>query len=208
MRVSKKKRPKSRVVSMQRTREALIQAGIELFAEKGLDAPSLDEICDRAGYTRGAFYVHFADRDDFIVAVMAQFGERFLDAVIASASVEADGEGGLVETARRFIGTFEAGGYPLMAAQGVRPHQLIQACARSPKIRERYAELVRVGVMRLGQVVQVDQTKRRVRTDVDPNEIAQLLITVIAGAQTLWDMGVPVDVPGMAKGVLTMLSFA
>src|SRR5262252_1452795 len=68
MRTPKKKRPKFRVASMQRTREALIQAGIELFAEKGLDAPSLDEICDRAGYTRGAFYVHFADRDEFVVA--------------------------------------------------------------------------------------------------------------------------------------------
>jgi AcrR family transcriptional regulator len=208
MRTLQKKRPRSRVASMQRTRDALVQAGIELFAEKGLDAPSLDEICDRAGYTRGAFYVHFADRDEFVVAVMAQFGERFLDAVIAGAAAEAEREGGLAETARRFIGVFETGGYPLMVTHGVRPHQLMQACARSPKIRERYGELVRAGVARLGAVVQADQGKRRVRTDIEHEEIAQLLITLIAGAQTLWDIGVDVDVPRMAKAMLRMLSYA
>jgi AcrR family transcriptional regulator len=207
MRPLKKKRPRSRVASMQRTREALIQAGIELFAARGLDAPSLDEICDRAGYTRGAFYVHFADRDDFVVDVMAEVGARFLDAVIAGAAAEADGEGGLAETARRFVGAFETGGYPLMVAHGVRPHQLMQACARSAKIRERYVELVRAGIARLGRVVHVDQAKRRVRTDVEYEEIAQILVTLIAGAQTLWDIGVDVDLPRISKAVLRMLSY-
>ncbi len=56
------KKPVSRDETKQRTRDALIQAGLELFTEQGLDVPSLDAICDRAGFTRGAFYVHFADR--------------------------------------------------------------------------------------------------------------------------------------------------
>src|SRR5262249_29242412 len=148
------------------------------------------------------------DRDEFVVGVMAQFGEQFLDAVITSAGATEDDEGGLAETTRRFVNAFHAGGYPLMTAHGVRPHQLIQACARSPKIRERYVELIRAGVLRLGQVVHVDQAKRRVRTDVEYEEIAQLLIAIIAGAQTLWDIGVDVDVPRMAKAVLRMLSYA
>ena len=48
----------------QETREALISAALAEFAEHGFDAPSLDAICARAGYTRGAFYVHFRDRSD------------------------------------------------------------------------------------------------------------------------------------------------
>jgi AcrR family transcriptional regulator len=192
---------------MQRTREALVQAGIQLFAERGLDAPSLDEICDRAGYTRGAFYVHFGDRDAFLVAVMAEVGTRFIDAVIATAEPGPEGEGGLAETARRFLGAFETGGYPLMAAQGVRPHQLIQACARSPKIRERYVELVRAATFRLGQVVHADQRKRRVRIDVEYEEIALILLALIMGAQTLWDLGVNVDVPRLARAMLKMLAY-
>jgi TetR/AcrR family transcriptional regulator, transcriptional repressor for nem operon len=210
MGMSKKKRPRprSRVVSMQRTREALVEAGIELFSQKGLDAPSLDEICDRAGFTRGAFYVHFEDRDAFLVAVMAEVGSRFLEGVIARVTSEdADASGGLAETARRFVGAFEAGGYPLMAAQGVRPHQLMQACARSPKIRERYVELVRAGINLVGQVVHADQGRRKVRTDIEYEEVARVLITLIAGAQTLWDIGVDVDVPRLSRSMLRMLAY-
>ena len=50
----------------QETREALLQAAMAEFAEKGLDLPSLDAICARAGFTRGAFYVHFRDREELV----------------------------------------------------------------------------------------------------------------------------------------------
>src|SRR5262245_37416602 len=51
--------PTTREFGKQETREALLRAGMEMFAEQGLDAPSLDALCARAGFTRGAFYVHF-----------------------------------------------------------------------------------------------------------------------------------------------------
>ena len=51
------------------TRQALLAGRAAELIEHGLDAPSLDAICARAGFTRGAFYVHFKDRDDFLVAV-------------------------------------------------------------------------------------------------------------------------------------------
>src|SRR5262245_54025434 len=61
------------------TREALIMAAFEEFGAHGLEAPSLDAICARAGYTRGAFYVHFKDRDELIAAVMERVLKRFMD---------------------------------------------------------------------------------------------------------------------------------
>ena len=60
---------RSRAESKEFTRQALLKAGLLELIEHGLDTPSLDAICARAGYTRGAFYVHFKDRDDFLVAV-------------------------------------------------------------------------------------------------------------------------------------------
>jgi len=49
-----------------------------------LDTPSLDDICDRAGFTRGAFYVHFADREALLVAVMDHVGESFVPGSVHS----------------------------------------------------------------------------------------------------------------------------
>ncbi|WGM40301.1 TetR/AcrR family transcriptional regulator [Caulobacter sp. NIBR1757] len=55
-----------------RTRQALAAAAAELIAEKGWDRTSLDEICARAGMTRGAFHGNFESRDALFLAVMEQ----------------------------------------------------------------------------------------------------------------------------------------
>src|SRR4249919_2412241 len=81
---------KSRDDAKRETREALIAAGVAAFAEEGIDAPSLDSICARAGYTRGAFYVHFKDRDDFLIAVMERAIGGFLDALTPSGEAGRD----------------------------------------------------------------------------------------------------------------------
>src|SRR6185436_7358643 len=92
--------PRRRSEAKQETREALIAAALAEFAEHGLDAPSLDAICARAGYTRGAFYVHFRDRADLLVAVVEHAMTVFMDAVIATG-----GEGhDLERTIDRFAG--------------------------------------------------------------------------------------------------------
>ena len=43
------------------TRERLIDAAIDVFAEKGVLGASVEEICEDAGFTRGAFYSNFDD---------------------------------------------------------------------------------------------------------------------------------------------------
>src|SRR5512138_9274 len=75
---------RSRAETKEATRQALLIAGLAELVEHGLDAPSLDAICARAGYTRGAFYVHFRDRTDLLVAVVEHAMSGFIDAVIAS----------------------------------------------------------------------------------------------------------------------------
>src|SRR5437762_1712024 len=104
---------RTRKEAMVQTRNALIEAGMAAFAAEGLDA-SLDGICARAGYTRGAFYVHFEDRDDFLVAVMERVGATFLEGVFAGRS--------LPTTISRFVEAVVSGAYPLTAKSGVKPH--------------------------------------------------------------------------------------
>jgi AcrR family transcriptional regulator len=55
-----------------RTRRALVSAAAGLIAEKGFERTSLDEICARAGMTRGAFHGNFESRDALFMAVMEQ----------------------------------------------------------------------------------------------------------------------------------------
>ena len=54
------------------TRERLIDAAVVLFAEKGVLGASVEEICERAEFTRGAFYSNFADKDALVHALIEQ----------------------------------------------------------------------------------------------------------------------------------------
>jgi AcrR family transcriptional regulator len=191
-----------RAVAKEATREALVKAAIELFGEEGLDAPSLDAICERAGFTRGAFYVHFPDRDAFLEAVMERLGVEFLDAVLG---VAGDEDAGLAGTSARFMGTVAKGNYPLMREGGVRPHQLLDACARSPAIRARYVALATESVARLARIVRADQKRGVLRNDIDARSIATILLAAIIGVQTMNDLRMPVDLPRTSLSILRLL---
>jgi TetR/AcrR family transcriptional repressor of nem operon len=182
----------------QETREALIRAGMALFAEQGLDAPSLDAICARAGFTRGAFYVHFEDREAFIVAVMESATASFLDAVLSARGEELD--------LRRIVGAFveavRGGGAPLFG--DVPMHQFLAACARSDALRARYVELIEEAVARVAAAVRAGQEAERVRRDVPADALAGLLVTIALGAFMLREVGAPIDVPRYGGAVLKL----
>lgn len=191
-----------RQAAKEKSRRALVEAGIELFAEQGLDGPSLDAICKQAGYTRGAFYVHFADRDDFLVAVMEHIGRPIVEQLVAT-----DGEPeGLASIAARFLAAFRDGSYPLSPAGGIRPHQLLDACARSPQIRALYVELIGDVIGRLRGAIEADQSAGRLRGDLDPAVLASSLLVLVVGAQTVAELGVPIDLGATTQLVFAMLT--
>ncbi len=196
------KKPVSREQAKQKTRDALLEAGARLIAEHGLDV-SLDAICDEAGFTRGAFYVHFEDRDAFLEVVMERLGAQFLDAVLG---VAGDEESGLLATASRFFRAVAEGDYPLMRDGGVRPHQLLDACARSPSIRKRYVALADESVARLTKIVRADQRASKIRDDVEARSIATILLAAIIGVQTMNDLRMPVELPKTGLAALRLLA--
>lgn len=52
------------------TRERLIDAAAEVFAEDGLQGASVESICSRAGFTRGAFYSNFSSKEQLFLATL------------------------------------------------------------------------------------------------------------------------------------------
>jgi AcrR family transcriptional regulator len=65
----------------QQTRDALITAAAQVFAERGFHGASLDEVAAVAGFTKGAVYSNFKGKDDLFVAVLESRYRRNLEAL-------------------------------------------------------------------------------------------------------------------------------
>lgn len=50
----------------------LLEAAERVFAEKGIEGASIAELCAAAGFTRGAFYSNFADKQELFFALFEQ----------------------------------------------------------------------------------------------------------------------------------------
>jgi len=52
------------------TRAALLRAADHVFAERGFNAASVEEIAERAGFSRGAFYANFDHKADALLTLL------------------------------------------------------------------------------------------------------------------------------------------
>src|SRR5687767_463459 len=81
---------RSRQQIRDETRRRLIDAAAHVFAEHGLAKARLEDICTRAGYTRGAFHWHFTSKEELLLAVLR---DRMLSRVAATDVVVASARG-------------------------------------------------------------------------------------------------------------------
>jgi AcrR family transcriptional regulator len=124
---------KTRLESRQETRARLLVAAWEVFSERGFGAASVEEVAARAGFTRGAFYSNFADKEEIFLALM---DDRLASRIAGVAAVmRSSSPGALFADLRAWnAGIDEDPAWlPLMAE--FRAHAL-----RSESARERLAE--------------------------------------------------------------------
>lgn len=74
----------------EHTRARLLEAAAAVFAEVGLEGASVEAICDRAGFTRGAFYSNFESKDELFLHLASDFAEGRLGHVRARLAASAE----------------------------------------------------------------------------------------------------------------------
>ena len=54
-------------------REQILDAAVQVFAERGLHEARMDDIAERSGLSKGALYLYYKSKDAIIAALMRQF---------------------------------------------------------------------------------------------------------------------------------------
>lgn len=71
----------SRTNAKARTRAKLLRAASQVFATQGFNGATVEEIAERAGFTRGAFYANFSDKADALLTLLEEERGKDMDEV-------------------------------------------------------------------------------------------------------------------------------
>lgn len=71
-----------------RTRANLLDAAFAVFAAKGFGRVSIEEVCEAAGYSRGAFYSNFDSLDELFFALYQQRADLIADQVSGALALD------------------------------------------------------------------------------------------------------------------------
>lgn len=66
----------SRQAQRETGRAKLMKAALGVFSRKGFQDTSVEDICLAAGYSKGGFYFHFRGKDDLLLRLVEEAGER------------------------------------------------------------------------------------------------------------------------------------
>ncbi len=178
------------VRSRENTRGRLMDAALEVFALVGLDGASVEAICERAGFTRGAFYSNFASKDELFLAIIARLAEAKLEEVEARVRDlgEMDAPLGPTEITHR-VADLSVGPSIDPALTG----EIRAQALRDPEMARAYLQWQDGMIARIAQIVSslVDTYGFRLRLPAD--EVARLFVEIAEDTSTraaLQGMGV------------------
>jgi TetR/AcrR family transcriptional regulator, transcriptional repressor for nem operon len=80
----------TRTKPAEERRAELLAAGQALFLARGIAATSLEDITQRAGVSKGLFYLYFHSKEDLVLALQEQFSNQVAACMRAAADVRAD----------------------------------------------------------------------------------------------------------------------
>ena len=65
-------------------KQLIMDKALELFAEQGFEATSVQQITDRCGISKGAFYLSFKSKEELIFALIDSFMMQFVAGIVQS----------------------------------------------------------------------------------------------------------------------------
>jgi len=180
----------TRAESQARTREQLLETAKELFLRDGYSMTSLEKVADEAGYSKGAVYSNFRNKDELCLAVLDRIHDEQV-ALIAETLVGAEDMEGLLSAfqawAERSIGDEAWTALEVEFATNARRDPRIRAelASRDKAIRDSIAGLLTGFAERFGITLPMP---------ADDAATALLSLGIGLGVQRAIDPSIPVRV--------------
>jgi AcrR family transcriptional regulator len=172
-------------------RNAIWDAAIDLFFEKGFDETTVDEIAARAGTSRRSFFRHFESKSDLMAQPVVEWGASLVSAIDSCPPSFSIGEmfrEVVLKVAQK-------------SASNPRSGKLMQIAGKYPAARD--AQLSRVAAVQ-DRVTQA--FSKRCKDDITAHLLAGLVFAVLGSTHQVWFEKGEKDIAGTAQKTFSALS--
>ncbi len=161
----------------QQTREYLLHAAAQVFAERGFHEATIDEVASAAGFTKGAVYSNFKNKEDLFLALLEDAYAKDTAAIketLGASDVPPEARlGDFVRMMRN-----EMAQMPDLGALYLEFHLY---ALRNPSARERMNELERADVRAIAEIIESERTQREIEIDDPVERTARIIVALFRG---------------------------
>lgn len=174
-----------RATRQEQTRTRLLDAAAEVFARSGFHAATVDDVAEAAGYTKGAVYSNFANKDALFIALLDRHLDRQFDQL--DQLFETDTDHGLHDALQHETERAMRTGTRF----GLLTMEFWLYAMRNPVVREQLAARYDRMRRRLAELIGQRRAARDVAPGRSPDDQAALVLALDAGLflQQLADPG-------------------
>ncbi len=162
----------------QQTRDHLLAAAAEVFAERGFHGASLDEVAAVAGFTKGAVYSNFKNKEDLFLALFKANFDREMDALRATLT---DSKAPPENRISDFVGLIRDQTKQSGSNFSVLYQEFWLYAARNPVVREQLIRIDDEGARALAQILQSENERVGVEPLKSPLQTARLVEILFRG---------------------------
>ena len=170
------------------TRDRILAAAAEVFAERGYEGAAVSDIARRAGFTTGAIYGRFRDKAELLLEVVRGVLESQQEAAVLAASA---GEDAMSSRFNELVGEFVDANREASRALVLEAHV---AARRDETVGALLRDFQSKRLDGLRDLVADAQKKGEVADGLDPITVATLFLAIPLGIVLLDAAGV--EVPG------------
>lgn len=181
---STSRQPGRRAKRSEETRERIFRAALQLFAERGFNATTVEAITAAADVGKGTFFNYFENKE----SVLLTYRELQMERVAAFVEANRDSEHPLAPLLLELALT-------LSMEQEKSPgliQSLMTAVFGSDAVQKRMAEAMGRNVQILSTLIARRQQSGEIRDDLDALAIAQAFQRIIFGTMITWSLA-PID---------------
>jgi AcrR family transcriptional regulator len=160
------------------TRSALIEAAADVFARRGFDGASLEEIAEGAGFTRGAIYSNFGSKDELMLAVVERYNQTLVDSFSQSLAEGRDTSKEEMTVSAAALWRDIIRRDPHLSALNL---EFRVRALRDSDFRERLLELYQQNTARIADLIQREVKAYGITLTIDPLDLAEILNATTVG---------------------------